>query len=695
MTLWSQAAVDLAKSVPLWMEYDTEQQTGTLHWIGDEQATNYTVNALTYDPITLTPLNTLDGTTDTYPIGVLVPGERTDFLVRKNSDGTGVISVGLEVPAVHQRGRCLVAIDDTLATPLQVEIEQLLEDLHMDGWATDTLHVARSMAVPAVKEQVSDWYDPDYPLSQTFFILGHVAVPYSGNTAYDGHNNHQGAWSADVFYGELDGNWTDQTVNNTTPAREANKNIPGDGKYDQSIIPTRVELEVGRVDFHNMPAFPDDEIELTRQYLNKSHEYKVGNKEYPRRGLVENNFGSFGEGFGQSGWRNFPTMFRGDSVSVQDYNNILENEPYLFSYACGAGSYTSASGVGTTGNLWVAKDLQTVFTMTFGSYFGDWDSQNNFLRGALGCGDILTNAWSGRPIWQLYDMALGWHIGYSAKATQNASGFIFGQGFGATSTHIALMGDPTLRLHAMKRPTDLVASFTEGNVQLGWSISPDATQGYFVYRSTDGGDWELIASNHSDSTYIDPCVTASTDYEYMVKAVRLEETGSGTYYNTSLGIRTAISVAENPFVVAFFADSDMDGFGSVQESVMGCTPPDGFVDNDLDCDDSNPNINPDATEIPNNGVDEDCDGSDLVVATYELSGTSIRLFPNPVRDYLYLEMSRPVSFEAYLVDPMGRKQAILLHDDAIDLSDYPGGHYRLLLKDKATGKHITASLIVQ
>jgi len=75
--------------------------------------------------------------------------------------------------------------------------------------------------------------------------MGNIIVPHSGNVQPDGHSNHRGAWPADVYYGDMDGVWTDETVNNTASIQYPHVfNVPGDGNFDQDVIPGELELSV-------------------------------------------------------------------------------------------------------------------------------------------------------------------------------------------------------------------------------------------------------------------------------------------------------------------------------------------------------------------------------------------------------------------------------------------------------------------
>jgi len=56
----------------------------------------------------------------------------------------------------------------------------------------------------------------------------------------------------------------------------------------------------------------------------------------------------------------------------------------------------------------------------------------------------------------------------------------------------------------------------------------------------------------------------------------------------------------------FYEDVDGDGYGDPNSFTMDCTAPIGYVSNDEDCDDTNDEINPGATEICD-GIDNDCD----------------------------------------------------------------------------------------
>jgi len=57
----------------------------------------------------------------------------------------------------------------------------------------------------------------------------------------------------------------------------------------------------------------------------------------------------------------------------------------------------------------------------------------------------------------------------------------------------------------------------------------------------------------------------------------------------------------------FYADADSDGFGNPAVPQMACTAPSGYVSNSNDCDDTNSNVHPGATETCNQ-IDDNCNG---------------------------------------------------------------------------------------
>jgi hypothetical protein len=63
--------------------------------------------------------------------------------------------------------------------------------------------------------------------------------------------------------------------------------------------------------------------------------------------------------------------------------------------------------------------------------------------------------------------------------------------------------------------------------------------------------------------------------------------------------------------IRFYRDADADTFGDPDVFVDECDMPSGYVEDGTDCDDGSASIYPGATEVPYDGVDQDCSGSDL------------------------------------------------------------------------------------
>ncbi|MCB9764545.1 MAG: pre-peptidase C-terminal domain-containing protein [Alphaproteobacteria bacterium] len=58
----------------------------------------------------------------------------------------------------------------------------------------------------------------------------------------------------------------------------------------------------------------------------------------------------------------------------------------------------------------------------------------------------------------------------------------------------------------------------------------------------------------------------------------------------------------------WYRDRDGDGFGDPEDTRAECAPPAGYIEAGGDCDDASEDVNPDADELCDDAVDNDCDG---------------------------------------------------------------------------------------
>jgi hypothetical protein len=458
------------------------------------------------------------------------------------------VTSGIKCKEIEYRGKIIFLVDSTFVSDLKNELKQYESDLIGDGWEVMRKDISREVSVKYVKSIILDFYNSDPKNVNSVFLFGHIPVPYSGNKAYDGHTGeHDGAWPADMYYGDLNEKlWTDKYVNCTTGDRIENRNIPGDGKFDVCELPKDeiISLAIGRVDFYNMPGFPQSETELLRNYLSKNHAFRHKIINPKMQSLVDDNWGiirnqGVTEAFAISGWRNFSALFNFQNIKTGHFFCETENDSYIWSYGCGGGNFDSCKYVGST-TTFVNQSPKTVFTAFYGSRFGDWDSENNFMRAALASyGWILTSCWAGRPHYTFHQMGMGETIGYCVRATQNN---VYNSNYFAGLTnrgiHTSLLGDPTLRMHIV-RPVNSLKSVIMANktVLLSWKPADDSIIGYYVYKLDKQTNKYIKLTNSpvAGNFFTDFSPVIGNNY-YMVRTLILSKVASGSYYNLSQGV---------------------------------------------------------------------------------------------------------------------------------------------------------------
>lgn len=408
-------------------------------------------------------------------------------------------------------------------------------------------------------------------------LLGKVAAVRSGigYTGPDGHGN-RAAVGADAYYADMDGVWTDTGNNlNQYPAgtsrdnaiTDGSINLAGDNKFDPTELSemtnpnASVELGFGRIDLsNNVPG----EYEGMRMYFNKLHRYKTASPDFlpGRKAIMRSSFGMVSKAYlgglpGVLGMTNLNYIQSADLPTAPvnfdaDSAYTAQNSPYLFYFKGSGGPDYSDGG-------------RAVFWTGMQSHWGYWyltaiSSGSNLMQRRLAENNYcLSFTWSIGLLnldtsYLYHRMGMGFDAGDMMRASISNRRSVTSLYVWADSPlFMNHMGCPTLRLFMFPPPTALSVSRSGGNPSLSWiasrapAIGEPQVIGYHVYRAaTAAGPFTRLTSVPvAGTTYLDNAVSTGS-WSYLVRAVRLETTGGGTYYNASLGVQQSIDLSNAP-----------------------------------------------------------------------------------------------------------------------------------------------------
>ena len=138
--------------------------------------------------------------------------------------------------------------------------------------------------------------------------------------------------------------------------------------------------------------------------------------------------------------------------------------------------------------------------------------------------------------WRMDRLALGYHLGAALQDTIR-----FNLPASQSCRTLYILGDPTLRACVLA-PPPYAPSFTvsQGTVSLSWNASPDAVDGYYVYRGTSLEEAlsnpPLTETSSSQRQYTDTSPPHGVNLVYAIRAVKLVNTGAGSFNNLSQAV---------------------------------------------------------------------------------------------------------------------------------------------------------------
>jgi putative metal-binding protein/type IX secretion system substrate protein len=177
-------------------------------------------------------------------------------------------------------------------------------------------------------------------------------------------------------------------------------------------------------------------------------------------------------------------------------------------------------------------------------------------------------------------------------------------------------GNASAHMTANTQPVGYVSDYTDcddtkASIHPGAQEIPDDG----VDQDCDGYDLRTWYRDQDGDTYGDASVhlTANTQPDgYVSDHTDCDDTNSS--FNPGIQEIADDGIdqdCDGYDLTTWYKDFDGDGFGDPAVHEMANTQPPGYVDNNKDCDDHDASIHVGAIDIPDDGIDQNCDGADL------------------------------------------------------------------------------------
>lgn len=493
-------------------------------------------------------------------------GEVWEYQVKRNNTwsfaSTNYSAVGYTLGALLTdnsvyKGQMILLVAQDIPTNLATKYFRLKKELTNEGWFVNELIVPKATSwdsgnqVVTIKNQIQNIYNaaPTTDKPKVLFILGHVPMPRSGSAnvvAPDDHSQNAGARGCDGYYADMNGVYTDTATFNpgglTTPLAI---NQPNDFKWDQDYFPSNLEMAFGRVDFADITDVTTSELGLIENYLDRLSNYRNVNT-----GFDMGDKSAFNLGYNNSNDASYRTLLNVSKpenvyqkTDASNHNQWVQNNgPFkVYMQNVLVPSITD----------WQTYGMNATVYSSDQSYWGFGDVPQpsgvfSRIRALLGVDTkCLVALWTTTSIGLFHQACNGQSIGQSLLHTMNHNTTNqhlekpqqqYDTEAWWNRTHFEIWGDPTISLYQVKPVNNLTLTNVSGNPVLQWTPSSDtAVLGYHIYESnTELGVYQRIssapitASNFTIPNY-------NPNYWYMVKAIKIVESGCGKLLQSSIG----------------------------------------------------------------------------------------------------------------------------------------------------------------